>query len=89
MRPRARNPEQEYETQERKNLVLEMLQTLPEDQRTALLLREQEQLSYREIGQVLNISESKVKVDIFRARASLRERWTKISGLSRYAGLSN
>jgi RNA polymerase sigma-70 factor (ECF subfamily) len=54
-----------------------MLQTLPEDQRTALLLREQEQLSYREIGQVLNISESKVKVDIFRARTALRERWTK------------
>jgi RNA polymerase sigma-70 factor (ECF subfamily) len=77
MRPRARNPEQEYETQERQTLVLEMLQTLPEDQRTALLLREQEQLSYREIGQVLNISESKVKVDIFRARASLRERWSK------------
>ena len=77
MRPRTRNPEQEYETQEQQTLVLEMLQTLPEDQRTALLLREQEQLSYREIGQVLNVSESKVKVDIFRARASLRERWSK------------
>jgi RNA polymerase sigma-70 factor (ECF subfamily) len=89
MRPRARNPEQEYETQERNAMVLEMLQTLPEDQRTALLLREQEQLSYREIGQVLNISESKVKVDIFRARASLRERWNRVSGLSRVAGLGN
>src|SRR4026208_1440470 len=77
MRPAARNPEQEYETRERKELVLEMLQTLPEDQRRALLLREQEQLSYREIGEVLNISESKVKVDIFRARAALRERWSK------------
>src|SRR5689334_17447646 len=78
MRPATRNPEQEYETRERKELVLEMLQTLPEDQRAELLLREQEQLSYREIGQVLNISESKVKVDIFRARASLRERWSRI-----------
>ena len=77
MRPVARNPEQEYETRERKQMVLEMLQTLPEDQRTALLLREQEQLSYREIGEVMNVSESKVKVDIFRARASLRERWAK------------
>ena len=89
MRPRARNPEQEYETQERNAKVLEMLQTLPEDQRTALLLREQEQLSYREIGQVLNISESKVKVDIFRARASLRERWNRMSGLSKVAGLGS
>ena len=89
MSPRARNPEQEYEAQERQTLVLEMLQTLPEDQRAALLLREQEQLSYREIGQVLNVSESKVKVDIFRARASLRERWSKMSGLSRAAGISH
>jgi RNA polymerase sigma factor (sigma-70 family) len=77
MRPAARNPEQEYETRERREMVLEMLQTLPEDQRAALLLREQEQLSYREIGEVLKVSESKVKVDIFRARAALRERWTK------------
>jgi RNA polymerase sigma factor (sigma-70 family) len=77
MRPRTRTPEEQFELQERQQLVLEMLQTLPEDQRAALLLREQEQLSYREIGQVLNISESKVKVDIFRARNALRDRWTK------------
>ena len=77
MRPRTRNPEEEYETRERKQLVLEMLGSLPEDQRTALLLREQEQLTYREIGQVLNISEGKVKIDIFRARTALRERWSR------------
>lgn len=77
MRPRTPNPEEEYETKERRQLLLDMWQSLPEDQRSALLLREQEQLSYREIGQVLNVSESKVKVDIFRARTSLRERWSK------------
>jgi RNA polymerase sigma-70 factor (ECF subfamily) len=77
MTPRMRNPEQEYETQERKELVLNMLSTLPEDQKVALLLREQEQLSYKDISQVLNVSESKVKVDIFRARAAIREGWTK------------
>lgn len=77
MRPRTRNPEEEYETKERRQLLLEMWQSLPEDQRAALLLREQEQMSYREIGQVLNVSESKVKVDIFRARTSLRETWSK------------
>ena len=77
MSPRTRNPEEEYETRERQELVLQMLHKLPEDQRVALLLREQEQLSYREIGQVLNVSESKVKVDIFRARTTLRETWSK------------
>jgi RNA polymerase sigma factor (sigma-70 family) len=77
MRPRTPNPEEEYETKERRQLLLDMWLSLPEDQRAALLLREQEQLSYREIGQVLNVSESKVKVDIFRARTSLRETWSK------------
>ncbi len=77
MRPRRPNPEEEYEAQEQQRMVLDMLQSLPEDQRTALLLREQEQLSYREIGHVLNISESKVKIDIFRARTALRERWAR------------
>ena len=77
MRPRARNPEKEYETRERNQMLFEMLQILTDDQRAALLLREQEQLSYREIGIVLNVSESKVKVDIFRARTALRNYWTK------------
>jgi RNA polymerase sigma factor (sigma-70 family) len=77
MRPRTRTPEEEYEAHERQQLILEMLITLPEDQRAALLLREQEQLSYREIGQVLNVTESKVKVDVFRARNALRKRWLK------------
>ena len=79
MRPRTRNPEEEYESRERQELVLHMLDGLPEDQRVALLLREQEQLSYKEIGQVMNASESKVKVDIFRARTALRESWAKRS----------
>ena len=77
LRPRARNPEEEYERQEQQQLVIEMLMGLPEDQRVALMLREQEHLSYREISRVLNISESKVKVDIFRARTALRDRWVR------------
>ena len=75
MRPRTRNPEEQYEAQERQDWVLRMLKIVPEDQRAALLLREQGQLSYREIGYVLNVSETKVKRDIFRARSRLRERW--------------
>ena len=68
-------PEEEFELAERKGLVIDMLKTLPEQQRAALLLREQEEMSYREIAQVLDVSESKVKVDVFRARTTLRERW--------------
>ncbi len=68
-------PEEEFEMTERKQRVLEMLGHLPEGQRSALLLREQEEMSYREIAAVLGVTEAKVKVDVFRARTSLRERW--------------
>ncbi len=69
------NPGEQIERNETKNLLLALLDILPEQQRSALLLREREEMSYREIALVLNVSESKVKVDIFRARTKLREKW--------------
>jgi RNA polymerase sigma-70 factor (ECF subfamily) len=77
---RSPTPAEEFELAERKTRVHEMLKTLPEHQRAALLLREQEEMSYREIAGVLNVSEAKVKVDIFRARTTMRERWGKAQG---------
>ena len=65
---------EDYERGVRRKLVTEMLQDLPEHQRTVLLLREHEEMSYAEIAQTLEIAESKVKVDIFRARTALRKR---------------
>jgi RNA polymerase sigma-70 factor (ECF subfamily) len=73
--PKAPNPEEQLEQSERNRLVLEMLGSLPEQQRAILLLREQEEMSYSEIARVLNVSESKVKIDIYRARSALRARW--------------
>ncbi len=76
-RTHAPSPAEEFELAERRERIAEMLKTLPEHQRAALLLREQEEMSYREIADVLNVSEAKVKVDIFRARTAMRERWSK------------
>lgn len=45
---------------------------LPEQQRSALVLRELSGLSYREIAAVVDVSEANVKVLIFRARRSLQ-----------------
>ena len=73
------NPEETLEREERRQIVLGMLKSLPEQQRAALLLREQEEMSYREIAHVLKISESKVKVDIFRARGALRSLWNEVA----------
>jgi RNA polymerase sigma-70 factor (ECF subfamily) len=82
------SPAEELEMAERKERVTEMLNVLPEHQRAALLLREQEEMSYREIAQVLNVSEAKVKVDIFRARTLLRERWGKTQNATAGGGAS-
>ncbi len=82
----AASPERVYEATEQARAVVEMLKGLPEPQRAALLLREQEGMSYREIAAVLGVSEGKVKVDVFRARGSLRAGWEKTRG--RAAGVA-
>ena len=75
LRTETPSPAERVEAAERKELILSLLKHLPEHQRAALLLREQEEMSYGEIARVLNVSEGKVKVDIFRARTTLRARW--------------
>ena|SRR5258708_5160532 len=72
------NPAETLEQHEQGKKLLRLLQTLPEHQRASLLLREQEEMSYREIARVLETSESKVKTDIFRARCALRAKWKEI-----------
>lgn len=74
---RELNPEEMLEQTEHQRIVLELLKRLPEHQRAALLLREQEEMSYQQIARVLEVSESKVKVDIFRARSTLRAHWNE------------
>lgn len=76
-RPVQTSPEEECERVEASALVKRMLRSLPEHQRAILLLREGGELSYAEIAVTLGISESKVKVDIFRARQALRARWSE------------
>lgn len=49
------------------------LDQLPEIQRTIILLRDYEEYSYIEIGEITALTESQVKVYIFRARKRLKE----------------
>lgn len=48
------------------------LALLPSDQRSVVLLRDYEGYSYQEIGQITGLSESQVKVYIYRARVFLK-----------------
>lgn len=58
---------------EKLSFVHQMINKLPEKQRIIFQLRDVEEKSYKEIAEILNISESDVKVNLFRARASLKE----------------
>lgn len=65
-------PEQTALRNERIALVREAINCLPEKQRSALILREYEQLDYQEIAQIMGQTVSSVKSLLFRARASVR-----------------
>ncbi len=72
--PAAATALQELESREEPRETLAALQSLPEMDRTALLLRAQEGVSYEEIARVLGLSLSADKVKIHRARLLLAER---------------
>jgi RNA polymerase sigma factor (sigma-70 family) len=55
-----------------KEVLNQGLEKLPEIQKTVLLLRDYEGYDYAEIGTITGLSESQVKVYIFRARTFLK-----------------
>jgi RNA polymerase sigma-70 factor (ECF subfamily) len=59
---------------DRRTLVEQALQRLPEVQRVPLVLFHFEELTYEEIAAKLGVSLGKVKIDIFRGREQLRRR---------------
>ncbi|WP_212939172.1 RNA polymerase sigma factor [Paenibacillus antibioticophila] len=65
-------PEQAVLRNERVGMVREAINNLPEKQRSALILREYEQLDYQEIANILGQSVSAVKSLLFRARSSVK-----------------
>ena len=58
--------------QEERDLLDHMLQKIPLDQRTVLILRELEQMSYAEIGEVLGIPAGTVTSRLVRGRERLK-----------------
>ena len=62
------------EEKELKEKILEAVQSLPQDYREVVVLREIQGLSYNEIEDVTNISLDNVKTRLSRARAMLRRK---------------
>ena len=57
------------------DIVRNIIDELPEKQRSCLQLRDIEGKSYKEIADILSITEDQVKVNIFRARQTVKQRF--------------
>lgn len=66
-------PDEELERQEDDTRLRYEISCLPEHLRDIVVLRDLEQFSYREIAEMLDISEGTVKSRLFRARARLMQ----------------
>lgn len=77
------NPEEQAVQHDRLQLVRQLISQLPEKQRTCMQLRDVEGKSYRDIATIIGISEEQVKVNIFRARQTIRERFQQAESFKR------
>jgi RNA polymerase sigma factor (sigma-70 family) len=64
-----------------KAVLQEALARLSETQRSLVMLKDYEGYSYEEIGRIMNLSESQVKVYLHRARLQLKEYIVKVENV--------
>ncbi|MGB2402359.1 MAG: RNA polymerase sigma factor [Akkermansiaceae bacterium] len=67
------SPDQDMLQQELRIAIDQAISRLPKKQRMAVILRRYENMPYDEIGEILGLSRSAIKSQIFRARIALRE----------------
>ena len=60
---------------ERMSIIHRLINELPEKQRLIMQLRDIEGESYKEIAKILNLTEEQVKVNLFRARQKVKQRY--------------
>lgn len=61
------------------DIVRDIIDSLPEKQRSCVQLRDFEGKAYKDIATVLDITEQQVKVNIFRARQTIKKRFTELN----------
>jgi len=75
------NPSQELDRKERLSLLLEGIETLPDDLAEVVILRDLDDLSYAEMVDVLGLPEGTVKSRLNRARIELGTAVRRLAGL--------
>ena len=73
----ASNPEEQAVQRDRVALVRKLMEQLPEKQRTCMQLRDVEGKAYKDIAIVMGITEQQVKVNIFRARQTIKQKFNE------------
>ena len=74
----AQNPYEQAVQGDRVRLVRQIVDSLPEKQRSCVQLRDFEGKPYKEIAAILGITEEQVKVNIFRARQTIKTRFQEL-----------
>ena len=69
------NPSERMIQKDKLDIVKRMIDELPEKQRSCIQLRDIEGKTYKDIAQILNITEEQVKINIFRARQTIKQRF--------------
>lgn len=69
------NPEEQAMQHDRLQIVRQLIDKLPEKQRTVIQLRDFEGKAYKEIALIMGVSEEQVKVNLFRARQTIKQRF--------------
>lgn len=77
--PDASDPYTQFIHDEQMTLIHRLISQLPEKQRTIMQLRDVEGKSYKEIADILQVSEEQVKVSLFRARQRIKQQYTEIN----------
>lgn len=72
------NPSERMEKKERTDLINRLINELPEKQRTIIQLRDIEGKQYKEIAEILSITEEQVKITLFRGRQKLKQKYLEI-----------
>lgn len=75
--PTSQNIEREVEANEGVELVFKIMESLPEQQKIILQLRDVEQFEFSDIAKILDSNETAVRVALSRARKTVREAMIK------------
>jgi len=67
-------PDKSYEHKELKRIIKDAIDSLPENQRVAIMLNKYEGFSYQDMAKILDCSVSSIQSRLFRAKESLKKK---------------